>query len=349
MEIQNLNLISFRCFNKFYVDFSSNYVFISGPNGSGKSAILESIFLIFSGHSFRTSNDCDMIKKGENGYLVKADFKIENVSHKIETGRIKGSRFLKLDNRSTTWKDINHFMPCVALNYEDLFLVLGPDIKRRFFINEILCKIDKKYSDNLETFRKILRQKTVILKKKNTELLEAVNVQFSHYGTLIMESRERFLKTFSEEFAKNFLSLSGIEAKINYEPSVSGTKEDVFKKLTDFNNRELITGVCLVGPHRDKINLMFDKHLLRETASLGQARLAAIALRLTQISFLYEVLKEKPLVLMDDITVELDKKNSIRFREFYKERYEGLQTIASGLTEYFQEDYQNVCLGKEEC
>jgi len=164
-----------------------------------------------------------------------------------------------------------------------------------------------------------------------------------------MESRERFLKTFSEEFAKNFLSLSGIEAKINYEPSVSGTKEDVFKKLTDFNNRELITGVCLVGPHRDKINLMFDKHLLRETASLGQARLAAIALRLTQISFLYEVLKEKPLVLMDDITVELDKKNSIRFREFYKERYEGLQTIASGLTEYFQEDYQNVCLVKEEC
>lgn len=143
----------------------------------------------------------------------------------------------------------------------------------------------------------------------------------------LVASRSRFLTDFGHLLAATADALCGDAVQVVYTPSMEGPPERLMSLFRMSRERDLAVGATLSGPHRDAVDLLRNRRTARTTASLGQARLLSIACRLAQARWFDRQFREPPLILLDDVTAELDRNNRDRFRSFYASGFGGFQTL----------------------
>ena len=172
MPLLSLSFNNFRNLENKTIDLLSKEVYFVGENGQGKSNLLEAIYMSSYGNSFKTHSDSEIVKFGESNYFIKSFFREENgISHTINTYYDSSKNVKKIIEKNgkkiKDKKDIINTIPCVLFCHEDLDFVIGEPERKRFFLDQSLAMYDVVYIDILRKYKKILKNRNILLKIKN--------------------------------------------------------------------------------------------------------------------------------------------------------------------------------------
>jgi DNA replication and repair protein RecF len=307
--LKTIVLQKFRSYEKKEFSFEDSTLIV-GPNTSGKSNLVEAIYLLSSGKSFRTDKDIQMLKFGEEVGRVKGQITNDELEVLITNGQVNGgSQYKKflVNGVSKRRVDFAGKLLVVLFSPQDLEIIIESPSLRRNFLDEVLEQVDRNYRVALISYTKALRQRNALLELAQ-ETGDRNEKQFEYWDNLVIENGN-LLTAKREEFI-NFINSSSkdiFEFVMEYDKSVV-SKE----RLAQYEREEVASGVTLVGPHRDDFSVsMFnggkEAHNVKFYGSRGQQRLAILQLKMLQLLFIEKILGERPLLLLDDIFSELDE------------------------------------------
>lgn len=315
MPFLSLSPVNFRNLNNQLIDLSSKEVFFVGENGQGKSNLLEALYFSSYGSSFRTHIDSELIKKGENAFSMRSMYREENgTTHTTSIIFENNRKKLEKDGKIIhDRKELINTMPCVLYSHEDLDFVNGSPERKRFFVDQSLSMYDVLYIDTNRRYKKVLKERNICLKEKKYEMLDIYDMQLVQYGMEIQNKRKMSIFKFNQIFPKMYEEISGIDGvHIFYNPSWN-MKDNSLESANDILNQvrskievEKIMNTTMTGPHRDRIVFVKNNMPFVPEASTGQRRLIALILRTAQAVFYNQATGKKPVLLMDDVLLELD-------------------------------------------
>lgn len=299
------------------MDLLSREVYFVGENGQGKSNILESLYMSAYGSSFRTRNDAEIAREGSSEYSVRSSFRVQNA-------RMNGIAITFRDGKKRIEKNAKHIsdrkelvdtIPCVLFSHDDLDFASGTPERKRFFLDQSLSMYDSSFIDLNRAYKKVLKSRNAVLREKSVSVLDALDIQLAESGLRIVQRRESTIRDFNRVFARLYEEVSGIDGvTIDYSPSwKESSVERIMARLIE--KREFDVSMCttMSGPHRDRVRFVRNKKLFVPTASTGQRRLLSLLLRTAQAAFYTDVTGRKPVLLMDDVLLELDPDKRQRF------------------------------------
>jgi len=324
MHLQSISILNFRNIEPFSSGFGKGFWAVLGANGQGKSNLLEAIAMLCSGRSRRTERDRETIRMHETWMSLDGTLERE----------MRGEARLSVRLTPEGRKELTVFgapvgrlakyiteASCVVFSSEDVEIVLGEPTLRRQYINEAVSQASHGYIYDLSRYRRALEQKNRALKLVRERLappdsLDVWDAQIADYGGRVCARREKFIRGLARLAAEMYarLSDSAEPLAVSYDPSVPAPEalEEWPRALADAlrgrRQEEIARGVSLVGPQRDDLKMDIGGLTARSFASRGQARTAALALRLSQASLAREQTGEWPIVLMDDVFSELDSR-----------------------------------------
>ncbi len=319
MVLRKLLLQNFRNYAKSEFSFSPQTTIIIGPNAIGKTNILEAIYLLSTGKSFRTDKDKQILIIGQTLCRIKGvalnveasdDNKdeLEIILSESPTGFLQ-KKYL-INGVSKRRADFATKMPVVLFTPADLDLVAGQPGIRRKFLDEVLTQIDPGYHQSFLSYTKALRQRNALLEQAH-EMGVRDDKLFAYWDDLLIKNGQ----SISNSRTKLIDYINNRKKEIfNFE--LEYDKSEISKdRLLQYKNAEVGAGVTLVGPHRDDVlirsknNLSKTKEEVRYFGSRGQQRLVALEMKLSQIAIIKERTDQEPLLLLDDVFSELDASN----------------------------------------
>lgn len=319
MFVRSISLNYFRTYSKKQFDFDESTIAVSGPNGSGKTNLLEAIYLLASGKSFRAELEEEMIS--ENQEIGRAKGRIEKPgSEKSELeiiltrGQIGGEKVSRkkflingVSKKMTTY--IGH-LKAVIFGPWDIDLITGSPGLRRRFLDSLLIQTDLEYHRAFVSYEKGLRQRNKLL--ENIREAGAPRSQLLFWDKLLIKNGN-YLTNKREEFL-TFLNLYRPFADWQMNFSSRYDRSPISEaRLQQYADDEVAAGVTLVGPHRDDVEFSIDQEGkdrdLSKFGSRGEQRLAVLWLKIGELEFLassQEDKNDRPILLLDDIFSELD-------------------------------------------
>ncbi len=312
MAICSIKLKNFRNIEKSELLTDAPEVFFVGKNGQGKTNLLESIYFLCYGTSFRTREDSILCKNGTDSMLASAVFKISDDDiNKIQITYRGKQKSIKLNDKIIVdRKDIIRNLPCIIFSHNDISFVNGSPEKRRLFLDQTLSLYNPYYIDLMRNYKKILKTRNHLLKENNKDLLRIYDSQFIDLGLEIQKKREEIAEIFNPVFKEKFANISGfdLEIDITYQSTWKkfSKKSEIISYLDSKINFEMSTGITGSGPHRDKLVFLCGDRDFSDIGSTGQMRLISLILRIMQADFYSKTTGRNPLLLLDDVLLELD-------------------------------------------
>jgi DNA replication and repair protein RecF len=307
--LKSISLHNFRSYEKKEFSFEESTLIV-GPNTSGKSNLVEAIYLLSIGKSFRTDKDTQMLKYDEEVGRVKGRVNQEELEVLLTNGQVNGgSQYKKflVNGVSKRRVDFAGKLLTVLFSPQDLEIIIESPSLRRNFLDEVLEQVDRNYRIASIAYTKSLRQRNALLELAQ-ETGQRNEKQFEYWDNLVIENGN--IVTYKREEFINFLNSA---AKDIFDLVVEYDKSTISKeRLSQYEREEVAAGVTLVGPHRDDFSvLMFNggktAHDVKFYGSRGQQRLAILQLKMLELLFIEKALGERPLFLLDDIFSELDE------------------------------------------
>ena len=315
MYIKELELNNFRNYEDIRVSFSRDVNIFLGENAQGKTNLLEGIYLNAVARSFKTQRDKELIRFGCDFAKVKAVAHYDDEDHTSEIIISRdGRKAVKVDgvkiSRTSELLDRLHI---IVFSPEDLKIVKDEPGKRRGFINRELCQIRPGYVNDLNSYRRILRQRNAYLREDRMDpsVLEVWDEELIRTGSRLVRERRKFIEK-TDVISRDIHSrISGGKENLtlSYETDIDepGREEEKFRKLLEeYREKDILHGTTRKGPHHDDIRICADDIDLRRFGSQGQQRTAALSLKLSEIKLIEEETGQMPVLLLDDVLSELD-------------------------------------------
>ncbi len=327
--IQNITLKNFRNFEEKKLSFLPDTNVIIAPNATGKTNILEAVYLLSTGKSFKASLEAEMIfyksdvanisgqiqKDGDVTNLMVILTRGENVNG---GGGIMQRKKVLVNNVSKRVIDFAGNLKVTLFGPWDMDLVTGSPSLRRKFLDMVLSQADREYRRCLLSYEKGLRQRNRLLWRIREEGLSRSQLLFwdrllIKNGDYISSKREEFVEYVNEQ------KIADQELHIHYDKSaISETR------IEQYRYEEVSAATTLVGPHRDDFQFYkTEDRNLSLYGSRGEQRMGVLWLKLAELSFIEKVTGEIPTLLLDDIFSELDHEH----REIVMNACVGRQTI----------------------
>lgn len=324
MFLQRLYVKDFRSFSECTVDFIDGVNIIVGDNGQGKTSLLEALFFCITATSFRTPHVKELIRFSQKGLFVEARFQKQGVNHVLTIaydGQKRRVSFNHAPCQNAT--ELLGMIPGVACTPEDIELVQGAPSDRRRFLDLMLAQQDHHYVHHLRRYNRALKQRNVLLKQKKPASLFCWEAELAQSGAYLAKQRMLAIVTISERAKSTCQALIGqdIAFEIGYDSFSKGLDTlDAMQKHLEHEfvkkrEQEMDYGMTLTGPHRDDLDIRFQKKSAKDFASIGQKRLIGHSLRLAEWYFLKERCEEEPLMIVDDFATSLDSTKTGRLAQ----------------------------------
>ncbi|MDT5223527.1 MAG: replication and repair protein RecF [Mycobacterium sp.] len=334
MYVRHLGLRDFRSWARAELDLEPGRTVFVGPNGFGKTNLVEALWYSTTLGSHRVGTDAPLIRAGAQravvSSIVVSDGRELAIDLEIAAGRANKARLNRSPVRST--REVVGVLRAVLFAPEDLALVRGDPADRRRYLDELATVRRPMIAGVRADYDKVLRQRTALLKslagarfrgdQGALDTLDVWDSRLAEHGAQLMAARIDLVNQLTPEVEKAYqvLAPESRSASISYRASTDSVvpalhlaaDRDVLEAamltaLAARRSAELERGVCLVGPHRDDLELRLGDHPAKGFASHGESWSFAVALRLAA----YELLRAEgsdPVLLLDDVFAELDTK-----------------------------------------
>jgi DNA replication and repair protein RecF len=327
MIFYSLDTVFFRNLANAGLFVKGKDVFLVGENGQGKTNFLEALYVAAYGSSFRGAGDGELARTGEKNFAVRVKIgpgpgdDPALLCHELHIKYEKSKKTVFFDGkRVEDRRDLLSVVPCVVFCHEDMEFVSGSPERRRWFFDQSLSLCDNLYLDDLRNFRRILKSRNIILRENgpgpsSAGILDALDPQLAVYGLKLMEQREKTVELFSGLFEPLYREVSGIDGiTIRYLPSWKFRSIDgVTAFLAERRDADFSAGLSLAGPHRDRYVFCRGADEFTGKASTGQRRLLALLLRVAQARCFSGITGKNPVLLLDDVLLEMDGEKRRRF------------------------------------
>ena len=352
MKIKSLKLLYFRNYLSMNIDVHPSLNVLVGNNANGKTNIIESIFCLALGKSYRTKSDSECIMFGETATAMscivnKNDKDLDimlGINNKGKSAKIAGIKKTKLT-------DFVGELNVVLFSPEDLQIVKGSPALRREFMNREFYQFSRIYHKYYLMYQHLLKQRNSYLKdmRKNPKdemslaYLETLTSQLAKVALYITKERVSFVQDISKLTYKNMLNISnGQETlKIKYKSSVldalniteindeSFTEENLTKVMMKRSFDDIMRGSTKIGPQHDDLEFYINDLDAKMYASQGQQRSIVLSLKLAEINYLKEKTGTYPVLLLDDVLSELDKNRQLKLLDAINENVQTFITTPS--------------------
>ena len=352
MKIKSLKLLYFRNYLSTNIEVHPSLNVLVGNNANGKTNIIESIFCLALGKSYRTKSDSECIMFGETATAMscivnKNDRELDimlGINNKGKSAKIAGIKKTKLT-------DFVGELNVVLFSPEDLQIVKGSPALRREFMNREFYQFSRIYHKYYLMYQHLLKQRNSYLKdmRKNPKdemslaYLETLTSQLAKVALYITKERVSFVQDISKLTYKNMLNISnGQETlKIKYKSSVldalniaeindeSFTEENLAKVMMKKSFDDIMRGSTKIGPQHDDLEFYINDLDAKMYASQGQQRSIVLSLKLAEINYLKEKTGTYPVLLLDDVLSELDKNRQLKLLDAINENVQTFITTPS--------------------
>ncbi|MDQ0284914.1 DNA replication and repair protein RecF [Desulfofundulus luciae] len=322
MHIDRISLENFRGYALLHWQPDPLINVITGGNAQGKTNLLEAIFFGFTGHSFRTSRDREMIRWGSSFCRVEINFRSgqqENSTVIFLTAEGKKQR--KPLNTNTGRVTDPVLLP-VVFTPDHLLMIKGSPAVRRRWLDQELGPLQAGYLACFRRYQQVLAQRNNLLqrirvKQRTRQELEPWNQQLVAFGAKIIAWRCRLLAELSPIVREIYGQIGGRDEKagLSYLSSLPlerpmGETEICERFMGELSRRydeEVTRGQTLIGPHRDDLGTTINGQDVRRFGSQGQQRTMVLALKLAQLELGRRFAGDYPVILLDDVFSELDQ------------------------------------------
>ena len=352
MKIKSLKLLYFRNYLSTNIEVHPSLNVLVGNNANGKTNIIESIFCLALGKSYRTKSDSECIMFGETATAMSCIVNKNNRELDIMLGINNKGKSAKIAGiKKTKLTDFVGELNVVLFSPEDLQIVKGSPALRREFMNREFYQFSRIYHKYYLMYQHLLKQRNLYLKdmRKNPKdemslaYLETLTSQLAKVALYITKERVSFVQDISKLTYKNMLNISnGQETlKIKYKSSVldalniaeindeSFTEENLTKVMMKKSFDDIMRGSTKIGPQHDDLEFYINDLDAKMYASQGQQRSIVLSLKLAEINYLKEKTGTYPVLLLDDVLSELDKNRQLKLLDAINENVQTFITTPS--------------------
>lgn len=340
MIIKKIALNGWRNYDWETVEFSPDINVITGQNAQGKTNLLEAVYMLSCGKSFRTRYDKELIGFDYSSAEILADIESHGREQTVRIDLSQGSaKRIKVNSVKKTSSELSEILNVVLFCPDDLNLIKEGAAVRRKLLDNAISQIRPKYAELLSDFNRYYENKIRILKdwREKPSLLDTLD-EFSDGICRTSAQLIRYRAAFSERLNREAAPIhrefsgSGENLEIKYKTVSTVTNplasaKEIYYEICDHQEKhrsaEIDSGLCLTGAHKDDLEIMINGNNARAFASQGQTRTAALSLKLAEREILLEETGEYPILLLDDVLSELDDKR----QSFVLNRIGGGQTL----------------------
>jgi DNA replication and repair protein RecF len=361
MLLEALRLQNFRNLEHVELEPHPRFNILAGDNGQGKTNLLEAVYLLSAVKSFRPQTNADLIKFERDQATLEARVDrggSERIVRLEVTGR--GKKIFLNDNSVRQLSDFFGTVNVVMFGPEDIAILKGSPSERRRFIDRAIFNAQPAYATETQHYEDVLQQRNALLKGHGVDesLLSVYDEQLVQYGAKIVERRLNFLRHFRPIMARTFKSIfdDSFECDIRYDMKWSDRDDLTEAKLETLLDIERVLqeglqrtksderqrGYTLIGPHRDDLQTLLNGRDVKTFASQGQHRAFVLAMKIAEITHLEERYHFAPILLLDDVSSELDRERNRFLFDFLRSRMEGQVFITTTHRDYIllDEDVQ---------
>ena len=349
MYLARLALTDFRGYAAAEVALEPGVTTFTGPNGAGKTNLVEAAYYVATFGSHRVASDAALIRSGADRAILRATVRSQDRDSLVEIELNQGRANRVRLNRAplSRPRDALGTLRCVLFAPEDLSIVKGDPAERRRYLDDLLVASRPRYAAIRSDYERVVRQRSALLKsaraagRNNPAGLDIWDEQLVAHGAELTRGRLLLTAALRPMVTARYQDVSGDarDASISYrmgsersgvydpDPEPAKLAQTMRDSLERLHRAELERGVCLVGPHRDELELRIGELPARGYASHGESWSLALALRLTSFGLL-RTDGEDPVLMLDDVFAELDAGRRDRLAELAGDAEQVLVTAA---------------------
>ncbi len=318
MRIGSLQLQDFRNLAEVSMEPSPRLTVLLGANGQGKTNLLEAVYLLTTLRPLRATRLAELVRFGQPRAAVGATVRRGTIERRLSVEVVPGQRTAQLDGKPIDrLDDYLDGLAAVCFSPDDLQLVKGgPDGRRRFLDRAAFNRWPAVLNESREYVR-ALRERNAALRAGGGEVERSFRGPLIRAGARLLRRRRDIVGELGPRLTAAFTEISGPGApspRLLYRPSgglsLAGAEEELAGRLAELLearlHRDLDRGYSTAGPHMDDLLLGIGERAARTYGSQGQQRAFALALRIAEVENLRAVQQEAPLLLLDDVSSELD-------------------------------------------
>jgi DNA replication and repair protein RecF len=352
LSLSKLQIKNFRNIEDQIISFSKGINCILGDNGNGKTNILEAIYYLAYRKSFRKKNSFPQLLSvdGEKPeILFSSVFNKNNEEEVFYSGRLNSDESTWFLNGKTTKSKLP--IKVVFINPFDSFLFFSQASFRRTWFDQYISLIDPLYKQLLSNYTKALKSRNIILSKRpslNNIQLDVYETEMNTYGVQITKKRIEFLHSIEEYLSATFKKLFSIEHHLSVELSTKCqlNKDDALSSILKKNREvDVQAGRSTYGIHLDDYTLLFDNFNSIDYCSLGQQKMSYLGLLFAYIELFGYKFGSFPIVLIDDVSGELDRVRWENLVNYLDER--NFQVLITTANENFKSQLEKISESKK--
>ncbi len=355
MLLEALRLQNFRNIEFAELTPHARFNIFWGDNGQGKTNLLEAVYLLSAVKSFRPQTNADLIRFGQSEATLEA--RVDRGGNerivRLEVGE-RGKKIFLNNNPVRNLSDFFGTVNVVVFGPEDIMILKGGPSERRRFIDRAIFNAQPAYAHESQSYEEVLKQRNAMLKseKFDATLLSIYDEQLVQYGAEVIARRLDFLEGFRPVLQSTFKSIfdESFFADIGYDMTWSDRGGDAVVARERMERREIekrlmaaldatrdeerARGYTVVGPHRDDLATTMNGRDVKTYASQGQHRAFVLAMKIAEIRYLEERYRFAPILLLDDVSSELDRERNRYLFDFLRSRMEGQVFITTTHRDY---------------
>lgn len=329
MRLRQLAIVDFRNLGTVRIEPGACFNLLYGLNGQGKTNLLEAIYLLGSPRSFRGSRTQELIRHGERVARIRGEIESGGIRSYIRLSLESAGRKVDIDGKVVQRaSDLHGRLNAVVFSPDDTGMVrMGPEARRRY-LDRTVYMGDIDYLHCWHSYQRILKQRNYLLKNSDKSGLDTWTEKLAETGAEVIERRQRFVGLLSGMMQQHYATISGCRetADISYRPDgvQAVDRNGIYGQLLELFSRNAKNderyGTTTAGPHRDDLTLCLDGRPLKSFGSQGQQKSFVLALKMAEMDNLQTIFNEPPLLLLDDMSSELDAGRNRNLMDFLTSR-----------------------------
>lgn len=330
MKLNRLSITAFRNLQQVEFNPGARFNILHGNNAQGKTNLLESIYLLGTMKSFRHARNRDLIAWQAPHGIIRGWVERDGVTREIALLLERDGKKARVDQKLVTrLADFFGSLNVVVFAPEELAMLKGSPEGRRRYLDRAVFSGSPTYILHYHDYYRLLKNRNALLKTGDTAGLDIWSEQLAEAGARLARERIDYLAGIEPLLQEYYRTIAGTAETvgIGYRPHgveldllVADGKSAILAGLERSANEERRHGTTAIGPHRDDLEFLLDGRILKLHASQGQQRSFILALKMAEIEYLQQTFGAPPILLLDDMTSELDGERNRNLLGFLQQK-----------------------------